>query len=79
MLSHCFEPAIAAEEVRQPQRTSAFCAAHGFTFEGIQQEYHMIVKGQSRYYRRGNFRMLDHEWLAVLERLRCCTGAADRE
>lgn len=38
----------------------------GFTFEGI-HEYHFIVKGRNR--DTAWFRMLDHEWPAVRERL----------
>jgi RimJ/RimL family protein N-acetyltransferase len=38
----------------------------GFTFEGI-HEFHLIVKGRNR--DTAWFRMLDHEWPAVRERL----------
>lgn len=38
----------------------------GFQFEGI-QEYHMIVKGRSR--DTAWFRILDHEWAVVRQRL----------
>jgi len=69
MLSHCFALGYRRVEWKcdsRNERSRRAALRMGFTFEGI-QEYHMIVKGQSR--DTAWFRMLDHEWPAVRERL----------
>lgn len=69
MLSHCFALGYRRVEWKcdsRNERSRRSALRMGFTFEGI-QEYHMIVKGQSR--DTAWFRMLDHEWPAVRERL----------
>ena len=69
MLSHCFGLGYRRVEWKcdsRNERSRRSALRMGFTFEGI-QEYHMIVKGQSR--DTAWFRMLDHEWPAVRERL----------
>ncbi len=69
MLSHCFALGYRRVEWKcdsRNERSRRSALRMGFTFEGI-QAYHMIVKGQSR--DTAWFRMLDHEWPAVRERL----------
>ncbi len=69
MLGHCFDLGYRRVEWKcdsRNERSRRSALRMGFTFEGI-QEYHMIVKGQSR--DTAWFRMLDHEWPAVKIRL----------
>lgn len=69
MLSHCFRLGYRRVEWKcdsRNERSRRAALRMGFTFEGI-QEYHMIVKGQSR--DTAWFRVLDHEWPAVRARL----------
>ena len=69
MLSHCFALGYRRVEWKcdsRNERSRRAALRMGFTFEGV-QAYHMIVKGQSR--DTAWFRMLDHEWPAVRERL----------
>lgn len=69
MLGHCFGLGYRRVEWKcdsRNERSRRSALRMGFTFEGI-QEYHMIVKGQSR--DTAWFRMLDHEWPAVQRRL----------
>ena len=69
MLSHCFGLGYRRVEWKcdsRNERSRRSALRMGFTFEGI-QEYHMIVKGQSR--DTAWFRILGHEWPAVQARL----------
>lgn len=69
MLGHCFRMGYRRVEWKcdsRNERSRRAALRMGFTFEGI-QEYHMIVKGQSR--DTAWFRILDHEWPAVQARL----------
>jgi RimJ/RimL family protein N-acetyltransferase len=69
MLSHCFGLGYRRVEWKcdsRNERSRRSALRMGFIFEGI-QEYHMIVKGQSR--DTAWFRILDHEWPAVQARL----------
>lgn len=69
MLSHCFALGYRRVEWKcdsRNERSRRSALRIGFTFEGV-QEYHMIVKGQSR--DTAWYRMLDHEWPAVKARL----------
>ncbi|GIK75779.1 MAG: GNAT family acetyltransferase [Chloroflexota bacterium] len=69
MLRHCFALGYRRIEWKcdsRNERSRRSALRIGFTFEGV-QEYHMIVKGQSR--DTAWFRMLDHEWPAAKTRL----------
>lgn len=69
MLSHCFALGYRRVEWKcdsRNERSRRSALRIGFTFEGV-QEYHMIVKSQSR--DTAWYRMLDHEWLVVKARL----------
>lgn len=69
MLGHCFGLGYRRVEWKcdsRNERSRRAALRMGFTFEGI-QEYHMIVKGQSR--DTAWFRMLDREWPEVRTRL----------
>ncbi len=69
MLNHCFALGYRRVEWKcdsRNERSRRAALRIGFTFEGV-QEYHMIVKGQSR--DTAWYRMLDHEWPAVKVRL----------
>jgi RimJ/RimL family protein N-acetyltransferase len=68
MLRHCLELGYRRVEWKcdsRNERSRRAALRMGFTFEGI-QEYHMIVKGQSR--DTAWFRLLDHEWPTVRAR-----------
>ena len=69
MLSHCFALGYRRVEWKcdsRNERSRRSALRIGFTFEDV-QEYHMIVKGQSR--DTAWYRMLDHEWPAAKARL----------
>ncbi len=69
MLGHCFGLGYRRVEWKcdsRNERSQRSALRMGFTFEGI-QEFHMIVKGQSR--DTAWFRILDHEWPAVQAKL----------
>jgi RimJ/RimL family protein N-acetyltransferase len=69
MLRHCFALGYRRVEWKcdsRNERSRRSALRIGFTFEGV-QEYHMIVKGQSR--DTAWYRMLDHEWPTVKTRL----------
>lgn len=69
MLRHCFALGYRRVEWKcdsRNERSRRSALRIGFTFEGV-QEYHMIVKGQSR--DTAWYRMLDHEWPAAKTRL----------
>lgn len=69
LLAHCFGLGYRRVEWKcdsRNERSRRAALRMGFTFEGI-QEYHMIVKGESR--DTAWFRMLDHEWPEVRARL----------
>ena len=69
MLAHAFALGYRRVEWKcdsQNERSRRAALRMGFQFEGI-QEQHMIVKGRNR--DTAWFRILDHEWPAVRERL----------
>lgn len=69
MLRHCFELGYRRLEWKCDslnERSRRTALSLGFKFEGI-QEYHMIARGRNR--DTAWFRMLDHEWLEIRQRL----------
>ena len=69
MLTHAFELGYRRVEWKCDSlnvRSRKAALRMGFTFEGI-QEYHMIIKGRNR--DTAWFRMLDHEWPQVRQKL----------
>lgn len=75
MLKHAFELGYRRVEWKcdaQNQRSRRAALAYGFAFEGI-QDAHYIVKRRNR--DTAWFRMLDHEWPTLSDRLRACAAA----